>query len=91
MGKERVRCRRACGAAAKGAGAAKSWLAAAGAATITENFEKATIAHKKLRSSGSDSFEPPAVSGKLHVKVNTCPGLRGRIGRLRELSNRVIS
>ena len=67
MGKERVRCRRACGAAAKGAGAAKSWLAAAGAATITESFEKAIIAHKKLRSSDS---EPPTSFCRLHVKLN---------------------
>ena len=73
MGDERVRCRRACGAAAKGAGAAKSWLAAAGAATITESFEKATIAHKKtLRSSDS---EPPIFSRKPHVNLNAGLGL----------------
>ena len=84
MGDERVRCRRACGAAAKGAGAAKSWLAAAGAATITESFEKAIIAHNELRSSDS---EPPTSFCRLHVKLNACLGLRGRIGRLRKLSN----
>ena len=76
MGDERVRCRRACGAAAKGAGAAKSWLAAAGAATITESFEKATIAHKKLRSSDS---EPPIFIRKLHIKLNACFELFGKI------------